>query len=206
MLHIDLAGGRQRYRQMRAAQSREDLVRALGRLPRGSQVLDATAGLGRDAMVLAAWGFEVVALERHPLLAALLEDAMQRARQDEQLRETIEHIELQPDDAQAWLSRHARVFDAAVFDPMFPPRRKDALVKKEMRVLHCLLGAQADDDAPHTLERLLQHVRKCVVVKRPLHAPDIGTLEPAHRVLGRSTRFDVYLPKIPASSPSPTGC
>lgn len=197
-LHIDLGGGSRGYRQARAVQSREDLVRALGRLPRGSTVLDASAGLGRDALVLAGWGFEVVALERHPLLAALLEDAMERACSDPNLRTAIGRVDLQQGNTRDWLSRHGRVFDAAVFDPMFPPRRKDAQVKKDMRVLHRLLGANADADAPETLAALLGYVRKCVVVKRPLHAPLIGDLQPARSLRGRSTRFDVYLPRTPA--------
>jgi len=203
-LNIDLTGGTRGYRQARAARSREDLVRALGRLPRGSQVLDASAGLGRDALVLAAWGFEVVALERNPVLAALLTDALERASGHEALRAALAHIDLQQGDVREWLSRHGRVFDAAVFDPMFPPRRKDAQVKKDMRVLHRLLGADADPDAPETLAALLRHVRNCVVVKRPLHAPCLGDLRPARSLRGRSTRFDVYLPKVPAE-PSPEG-
>lgn len=197
-LNIDFGSGSRGYRQARAARSREDLVRALGRLPRGSTVLDASAGLGRDAMVMAAWGFDVVALERHPILAALLADAMERAGSDESLRKAIDRIDLHQGNVRDWLSCHGRVFDAAVFDPMFPLRRKDAQVKKEMRVLHRLLGADADTDAPETLASLLRHVRRCVVVKRPLHAPWIGNLKPARSLRGRSTRFDVYLPRAPA--------
>ena len=202
-LSIDLGGGSRGYRQARAARSREDLVRALGRLPRGSTILDASAGLGRDAMVLAAWGFDVVALERHPILAALLADAMERADRDQALQTAIGRIDLQQGNAREWLSRHRRVFDAAVFDPMFPPRRKDAQVKKEMRVLHRLLGADADTDAPETLASLLAHVRRCVVVKRPLHAPWLGDLKPARSLRGRSTRFDVYLPRAPEGAVGP---
>jgi 16S rRNA (guanine1516-N2)-methyltransferase len=208
-LNIDLAGGTRGYRQARAAESREDLVRALGRLPRDSQVLDASAGLGRDALVLAAWGFKVVALERNPVLAALLADALERASGHEALRAALARVDLQQGDVREWLSLQGRVFDAAVFDPMFPPRRKDAQVKKDMRVLHRLLGTEADHDAPDTLVVLLRHVRGCVVVKRPLHAPCLGDLKPARSLRGRSTRFDVYLPKVqaeqaPGGSP-PTG-
>jgi 16S rRNA (guanine1516-N2)-methyltransferase len=197
-LHIDLIGGTRGYRHIRAARSKEDLVRALGRVPRGSQILDASAGLGRDALVLAAWGFEVVALERHPVLVALLSDAMERASGHEGMRAAIARVDLRHGDVRTWLSLHGSTFDAAVFDPMFPPRRKGAEVRKEMQVLHRLLGADSDPDAPETLAILLRHVRHCVVVKRPLHAPLLGALEPARSLRGRSTRFDVYLPGAPA--------
>ncbi len=193
-LNIDLVGGARGYRHARAGHAREDLVRALGRLPRGSRILDASAGLGRDALVLAARGFEVVAIERNPVLAALLCDAMERASGHPALGASLDRLSLVQADVRDWLSGNDRIFDAAMFDPMFPPRRKDAEVKKEMRVLHRLLGANPDPDAPETLLMLLEHVRRCVVVKRPLHAPALGGRPPARSLRGRSTRFDVYLP------------
>jgi len=47
-------------------------------------VLDVTAGLGRDAFVLANLGCRVLMLERSPIVAALLEDGLQRAREVEE--------------------------------------------------------------------------------------------------------------------------
>ncbi len=193
-LHLDFVHGKQGYRLAHAAQSREDLARALGQLPRGARILDASGGLGRDSLVLAARGFEVTILERHPVLAALLADALRRARAHEPLRTTLDRIEFVHADACSWLERHKTAFDAAVFDPMFPARAKDAAVKKEMRILQRLLGATADTDAPSTLVCLRRHVRRRVVVKRPLHAPALGDQEPAYALRGRSIRFDAYLP------------
>ena len=48
-------------------------------------VIDATAGLGRDAFVLAALGCHVRMLERHPVVAALLDDGLQRGYQDAEI-------------------------------------------------------------------------------------------------------------------------
>ena len=193
-LHLDFLRGRQGYRLAYAAHAREDLVRALGSLPRGSRIVDASAGLGRDGLVLAARGFQVTMLERNPVLVALLAEALDRASAHEPLKNALARLELRHEDARTWVeTRHAH-FDAAVFDPMFPSRGKDAAVKQEMRVLQSLLGAQADADAPATLAALRRHVRRRVVVKRPLHAPPLGGEPPAHSLRGRSTRFDVYLP------------
>lgn len=193
-LHLDFVHGKQGYRLAHAAQSREELARALGQLPRGARILDASGGMGRDSLVLAARGFQVTVLERHPVLAALLADALRRARTHEPLRPTLERIELVHADARSWLEHRETDFDAAVFDPMFPARAKDAAVKKEMRVLQQLLGPDADPDAPLTLDCLRRHVRRRVVVKRPLHAPTLGSQAPAYALRGRSTRFDAYLP------------
>jgi 16S rRNA (guanine1516-N2)-methyltransferase len=193
-LHLDFVRGPQGYRLAHAGQSREDLVRALGRLPAGSTVLDASTGLGRDSLLLAARGFQVIALERHPVLAALLTEALERAGDHPALQPLIARIDFEQADARAWLNKNDTRFDAAIFDPMFPPRSKDAAVKKEMQVLHRLLGPDADPDALETLETLRNRVRRCVVVKRPLHAPHLGTQPPSRTLRGRSTRFDVYLP------------
>lgn len=193
-LHLDFVRGPQGYRLAHAGQAREDLIRALGRLPRGSTVLDASTGLGRDSLVLAARGFQVSALERHPILAALFSDALQRAARHPALESVLARLDFHLADARAWLAQNDLLFDAAIFDPMFPPRRKDAAVKKEMQIVHRLLGANADPDAPATLAVLRRHVRRRVLVKRPLHAPHLGGLTPAHELRGRSTRFDIYLP------------
>jgi 16S rRNA (guanine1516-N2)-methyltransferase len=203
-LHLDFLRGRQGYRLAHAGQSREDLVRALGRLPRDSTVLDASAGLGRDSLVLAARGFQVIALERHPVLAALLADALARAATHPPLHSVLSRLEFRQVDAAEWLAGSGKKVDAAVFDPMFPSRGKDAAVKKEMQVLHRLLGSNADPDAPATLAVLRRHVRRRVVVKRPLHAPHLGGEPPAHEVRGRSTRFDIYLPVDGDDGPSQT--
>jgi 16S rRNA (guanine1516-N2)-methyltransferase len=193
-LHLDFVRGPQGYRLAHAGQAREDLIRALGRLPGGSTVIDASTGLGRDSLVLAARGFQVTALERHPILAALFSDALQRAAEHAALGPLLARLDFHQADAGEWLAKRDLLFDAAVFDPMFPPRRKDAAVKKEMQIVHQLLGANADPDAPAMLATLRRHVRRRVVVKRPLHAPHLGGLTPAQELRGRSTRFDIYLP------------
>ena len=68
--------------------NRELLVKAAkvkadgGERPRA---VDATAGLGDDSLLLAAAGFDVVLIERNPVIAALLQDALERAAQHQEL-------------------------------------------------------------------------------------------------------------------------
>jgi len=84
-------------------------------------------------------------------------------------------------------------------DPMFPDSGKSALVKKEMRLFHHLVGKDDDDDA--LLAAALAVARHRVVVKRPPKAPIIdgpalSALEakgrPQFAVTGKAVRFDVY--------------
>jgi len=80
--------------------------------------------------------------------------------------------------------------EVVYLDPMFPERSKTASVKKEMRLLQQLLGA--DLDTEELFETALQVATRRVVVKRPKLAPCISELKPHHVVEGKSGRFDIY--------------
>ncbi len=156
-------------------------------------VLDATAGFGRDAFVLASLGCKVQMLERNPLVALMLEDGMARARHDADCRSTIDRMRLYLEDSKTYLSRieGEDLPDVIYLDPMFPSRRKAAKVKKEMQLLHLLLEKPDSQEGLLSLARE-KAVRK-VVVKRPRHAPFLDDQQPNYQVEGKSSRYDIYL-------------
>jgi 16S rRNA (guanine1516-N2)-methyltransferase len=193
-LELQLASGGMGYRLLQATRQREDLIRAIGRVDSSCRVLDATAGLGRDSLVMAASGFRVLALERHPLLFSLLQEALRDLGTAPGFVALSERVELLNLDTENFLRNCSEVFDVAIFDPMFPERTKNAGVRQELRVLQCLLGDDPDRDAPQVLTALRSHVRGKVIVKRPLHAPALEGSRPAYARRGRTVRFDVYLP------------
>ncbi|WP_347331225.1 class I SAM-dependent methyltransferase [Marinimicrobium locisalis] len=167
-------------------------------------VLDVTAGLGRDAFVLATLGCSVHMLERSALVYRLLQDGLARAKAgaahtaDAELLTILERLSLQAAEGCPVLSSVAadQQPDVVYLDPMFPERQKSADVKKEMRAFHRLVGADADAD--DLLGPALDAARYRVVVKRPRKAPDLAGRPPSHRVEGKSSRFDVYaLRKLP---------
>ncbi|MEK6550622.1 MAG: class I SAM-dependent methyltransferase [Pseudomonadota bacterium] len=151
---------------------REPLARALGRTVRS--VVDATAGLGGDALRLAGLGCTVIAVERSPWIAALLDDALARLRAGAgTLADLAGRITLIHADAREFLANHEDRPDAVYLDPMFPPkRRKRAAVRKELLWLRELAGDDPDADA--LLSAALAAARERVIVKRPDHAPPIG--------------------------------
>lgn len=176
---------------------RELLARAVGFKGKPLRVIDMTAGLGRDAAVLTLLGCHVTAIERHPVVYALLEDGLHRARTADPSaydgRLALVHADAC--DYLAALSADA-LPDVIYLDPMFPERTQSALAKKEMRLLARLLGAE--EDAGRLLDAALRADSHRVVIKRPLHAPHLDT--PSVRVppvefRGRSARFDVYFPR-----------
>lgn len=158
-------------------------------------IVDATAGLGRDAFVLASLGAEVLMLERSPPVFALLEDALSRARDDDEIQPIAARLRLSHIDAARELSKVVSEMDfepqVVHLDPMFPHRSKSALVKKEMRLFRALAGD--DDDAPQLLEAALAVATHRVVVKRPRQAPPIAGPKPAHVIEGKTSRYDLYV-------------
>ncbi|WP_019626983.1 class I SAM-dependent methyltransferase [Thioalkalivibrio sp. ALJT] len=197
-LQLDFVGGRQGYRLAHAGHQREGLIRACGKLPRDSHVIDASAGLGRDTLLLAAHGFRVTAWERHPVIHALLADALERAANSGELAIIVGRIHLLAGPANP-TQLHPRAA-AAVFDPMFPPRNKRAAVKKDMQLIQALMHDSADPDAEQTLSTLRANVARRVIVKRPAHAPALGPEAPQAAVQGKSVRFDIY-PGCAAATP-----
>ena len=196
-VHCEFTGGSFGYRRAQPLR-RELLTKAVGFKGKPLDVIDMTAGLGRDAAVLALLGCHVTAIERDPVVSALLEDGLRRARDADATDTLAERITLVRADACAYLDAlpaEARP-DVIYLDPMFPERTRSALVKKEMRLLSRLLGGE--DDAGRLLEAALRTGCHRVVVKRPLHAPHIAAQLARQTPLefrGRSARFDVYFPE-----------
>ncbi len=158
-------------------------------------VLDATAGMGRDAFVLATLGCEVTLLERAPVIHALLEDGLFRAGEadDAELQAIIARMQLINADSQQWMFDQAAAgqrYPVVYLDPMFPHSDKSALVKKEMRVFRPVVGDDLDADA--LLDSALQIASHRVVVKRPRKAPFLAQKTPSYQLEGKSSRYDIY--------------
>ncbi len=188
-VYADFVTGATARRGREAARADEGLLRAAGaRHGQTPDVIDTTAGLGRDAWLLAALGCRVTLVERHPAVAALLADALERALADEEAAPVAARIELIEAEAIAVLSE--RTADTVIVDPMHPPRRKSAAVRKEMQVFRALVGADSDSDG--LLPAAIAAARRRVAVKRPRGARPLPGPAPSGSIEGRSTRFDIY--------------
>ena len=173
---------------------KEAIVKAVGLKGKADlRVLDATAGLGRDAFVLANAGCVVDMIERSPVVAALLDDGLKRAALDPELASWVpQRMQLYHGISYHLLSEwNNEVPDVIYLDPMFPHRKKSALVKKEMRLFQQLLGP--DEDADLLLEPALALAKKRVVVKRPESAGYLNERKPDMSITSKKHRFDVYL-------------
>lgn len=158
------------------------------------RVLDATAGLGEDAWLLARLGCSVTAVERDPIVFALLEDAHHRAAacEDPDLRKAAQRITLRHDDAAHVLRNEPTGgWDVIAIDPMFPAGRKTT-ERKALRVLRLVIGEHREADDAALFHAARQTRARRVIVKRPRLGPTLTDEPPTHRVQGKAIRFDVY--------------
>jgi 16S rRNA (guanine1516-N2)-methyltransferase len=165
------------------------LAQALGRKTR--TVVDATTGWGQDCLHIFRMGYEVLCMERSPVMAELLIDGFSRLAEQDWMRK----IDLQPPrlltgNAIDLLATLEPQPDCIYLDPMFPPKRKkSALAKKSMMVLRDLLGD--DQDKEQLFAAAFTVAGKRVVVKSPDYAEPLGG-KPNESFHGKLLRYDVY--------------
>lgn len=194
-VRAEFVTGKMGYRREHGGGAGQLVARAVGlqKTKAGLHVVDATAGLGQDAFVLASLGCHVSLFERNPVIHALLADGLARAALNVDCTPIVARMALQVGSSIDWLTKageEEKVADVVYLDPMFPHREKSALVKKEMQVFRTIVGD--DDDSEALLTAALAAAKYRVAVKRPRKAPAIDGPEPGTRIEGKSSRYDIY--------------
>ncbi|MSR69598.1 MAG: rRNA methyltransferase [Phycisphaerales bacterium] len=167
--------------------SASPLVRACG--AKGA-LLDATAGLGGDAFILAASGFAVTAIERSPLVAAVLRDGLARACAEPRTAAIAQRIELHERDAGAFIAASRQVWAAIYLDPMYPVKSASALASKSIRLVRCAVGD--DLDSAVLFRAAAESTCGRIIVKRPHHSQTLWP-DPDLVFESKLARYDVYL-------------
>ncbi len=197
---VDFNSGAAEHRRKYGGGAGQSIAKACGiKGGRKLHILDATAGLGGDSFVMASLGCTLTLLERSPIAFSLLNNALERASESENVEllditsrmtlhnvsalDALHNIGVYSDDA----------FDVIYLDPMFPEKNKKALAKKEMQIFQQIVGA--DNDADNLLEPALEAATYRVVVKRSKTAPYLNGVEPTLELKGKSSRFDIYTKK-----------
>lgn len=180
-------------------------------LPATPIAIDATAGLGQDSFLLAAAGFTVYMFEQDPIIAALLEDALDRAKSDPVLANIVERMHLFAEDSISALQRLGTSLsrdeqmpqtsdsqpyltvkpDVIYLDPMFPERTKSAAVKKKFQLLHHLEHPCENEE--ELLGAAMNIRPRKIVVKRMAKGPFLAGKKPSYSIKGKSIRYDCYV-------------
>jgi len=194
-IHVDFAEGALAHRQQFGGGRGQAIARAIG-LRHGNTpvVLDITAGLARDAYILACLGCRLTLVEQSPVLYTLIEDGIQRGMSHAVSADVLKHVTklVNADSIQYMrhLDRETRP-EVIYIDPMYPERKKSARVKKDMQILQHLLGK--DENAELLLATALEYAAKRVVVKRPVHAESVAGIKPDTSISSKKTRYDIYI-------------
>lgn len=190
-IKVDFVDGAVAHRRKFGGGRGQDIAKAIG-LKHGftPHVLDATAGLGRDSFVLATLGCQVTMMERMPIVAALLENGLERAKLNNEIADIADRIKLIYASSIDNMTL-SNAPDVVYLDPMYPHREKSAAVKKEMRVFQSLVGE--DLDADNLLAPALKLAKYRVVVKRPSYAEPLNNIKPSTSINMKKNRFDVYV-------------
>lgn len=192
----------------------ESVVKAMGPRPRAAgahplssgeefadnstHLIDATAGLGLDAFILACAGWHVTMVEQSPLIHALLADGLERALDtavhvgDDFMLAGLKRLYLNPVSDSLRILPQLPPAAVIYLDPMFPEREKSARVKKNRYLLQQLHGEEAQGE---NLLKLALGLTRKVVVKRPQHAYPLDHLRPSGAISGKTARFDIYAGK-----------
>lgn len=189
---VDFTSGAVAHRLKFGGGKGQPIARALGFKPgQEMHVVDATAGLGRDSFVFASLGAHVTLIERSPEMHAALEQALEKAREVGGIyAEIAARMTLLHGDSKDLLPALAP--DVIYVDPMHPPRKTTALVKKNLKQVRALVGA--DEDSAELMRVALAAAQKRVVLKWPRKADQMaGIRAPSHQIIGKSTRYDVYM-------------
>lgn len=190
-LYLNFSEGKQAYRLSHVNQ--EQLVRTcrVKGLDRPLRIIDATAGLGRDSLLLAASGACVTMLEQSLVLSCLLEDLIVRLTTSERAYSLQLHA-MNALDYLSVLTEEARP-DVIYLDPMFDhDLSKTALVKKDLQMLQVLAKPPSLAEQTSLLEVARASALVKVVVKRARLADPLAKSKPHHQILGTHSRFDVY--------------
>jgi len=191
-LIIDFVGGAVGHRFHHGGGRGQALPKAIGmKGGKTPDVVDATAGLGRDAFLLASLGAKVTLIERSPQMYQSLLEGMETARAyGGEIAEAIARMTLLHGDAIDLLPTLSP--QVVLVDPMHPPRKNSALVKKEMRLIREIVGVDAD--STRLMQVALLAASNRVVLKWPQKAdPMQGIPAPSHQITGKSTRYDVFM-------------
>ncbi len=169
----------------------EMLVRAAKSDKENLTAIDATAGMGEDAFLLAAYGYEVTLFEQNPVVAALLKDALRRAKKHPVLKEIAGRMTLFCEDSIEFMSKKMDPTNLIYLDPMFPKRRKSGLINKKLQLIQKLEPpCSAEEDL---FDAALKAGPERIIVKRPLKSAFLAGRKPAYELKGKAIRYDCYV-------------
>ena len=170
----------------------QNLAKAVGfKFNKNRTIIDATAGLGYDAFILASLGANVTLIERSEKIYDLLKAAISEAQlYGGEISKIVNRMNLLFGDSKDILPNIAP--EVILIDTMYKERKKSALVKNDMRLVREVVGS--DSDHVELINVALNNASKRVVIKQPRYAETLDNIKGcSHQILGKTIRYDVYV-------------
>ena len=170
----------------------QNLAKAVGfKFNKNRTIIDATAGLGYDAFILASLGANVTLIERSEKIYDLLKAAISEAKlHGGEISKIVNRMNLLFGDSKDILPNIAP--EVILIDTMYKDRKKSALVKNDMRLVREVVGS--DSDHVELINVALNNASKRVVIKQPRYAETLDNVKGcSHQILGKTIRYDVYV-------------
>ena len=170
----------------------QNLAKAVGfKFNKNRTIIDATAGLGYDAFILASLGANVTLIERSEKIYDLLKAAISEAKlYGGEISKIVNRMNLLFGDSKDILPNIAP--EVILIDTMYKDRKKSALVKNDMRLVREVVGS--DSDHVELINVALNNASKRVVIKQPRYAETLDNIKGcSHQILGKTIRYDVYV-------------
>ena len=153
--------------------------------------IDATAGLGEDSFLLAAAGFDVTLCEYNPVICALLQDGIERAKGIPGLSAAAGRMTVYEGNSIEYMASLSTAPDVVVLDPMFPERQKSALIKKKFQLIQQLESpCSGEEELLCAAVNLRPHK---IVIKRPLKGAFLAGRKPDYSLAGKAIRYDCFV-------------
>ena len=170
----------------------QNLAKAVGmKSNKNRTIIDATAGLGYDAFILASLGANVTLIERSEKIHGLLKDGISEAMfYGGEISKIVDRMNLLFGDSIDILPSLSP--EVVLIDTMYKDRKKSALVKNNMRLVREVVGS--DPDYIDLINVALNCASKRVVIKQPRYAEPLKDIKAcSHQILGKTIRYDVYI-------------
>ena len=170
----------------------QNLAKAIGmKFNKNRTIVDATAGLGYDAFILASLGAKVTLIERSKTMYNLLQEALTEAQNfGGDISAIIKRMDLIYGDSKDILPKLNP--EVILIDTMYKERKKSALVKNSMRLVREVVGS--DPDYLELIDVALNQASNRVVIKLPRYSDENNNYKPySHQILGKSIRYDVHM-------------
>ena len=189
VLHVDFLKGALGWRLKRVNHER-NLRKALGKTDKELSIFDSTAGLLTDTMIFLSLGHKVVAVEQSKIIYSLVKDAILRAKN---MIPELKNLIFLNDNSLNVYKSISKGFDVIYLDPMYPSSHKKNKKSGRLANIKKILEIEnLTDNGENLVKEFFNLEYKKIILKRPLkYRKNYSNIN--YRVLGKTTRFDIYL-------------